>query len=137
MRKILIFVLMFLNTLLSAQTHIEYISEKSDSMALINKSDIDIINKVFNERNILDSLNGINEDIIKKLEQEVIVQDSLIFKQIQVIENNKILVDELEIRNNQTIDKFSKELRTEKRKKISFQTLTGVGIITIILLILL
>lgn len=128
---------MFLNTLLSAQTHIEYISEKSDSMALINKSDVDIINKVFNERNILDSLNGINEDIIKKLEQEVVVQDSLIFKQIQVIENNKILVDELEIRNNQTIDKFSKELRTEKRKKISFQTLTGVGIITIILLILL
>lgn len=128
---------MFLNTLLSAQTHIEYISEKSDSMALINKSDIDIINKVFNERNILDSLNGINEDIIRKLEQEVVVQDSLIFKQIQVIENNKILVDELEIRNNQTIDKFSKELRTEKRKKISFQTLTGVGIITIILLILL
>lgn len=128
---------MILSTSVFAQTHLEYISEKSDSMALINKSDIDIINNVFNERNKLDSLNGINEKIISNLEQEIFVQDSVIIKQIQIIENNKILVGELEIKSNQTIDTLSNELKKEKRKKISFQSLTGAGIIVIILLILL
>lgn len=137
MRKTLIIILMILSTSVFAQTHLEYISEKSDSMALINKSDIDIINNVFNERNKLDSLNGINEKIISNLEQEIFVQDSVIIKQIQIIENNKILVGELEIKSNQTIDTLSNELKKEKRKKISFQSLTGAGIIVIILLILL
>lgn len=137
MRKTLIIILMILSTSVFAQTHLEYISEKSDSMALINKSDIDIINNVFNERNKLDSLNGINEKIISNLEQEIFVQDSVIIKQIQIIENNKILVGELEIKSNQTIDTLSNELKKEKRKKISFQSLTGAGVIVIILLILL
>lgn len=120
-----------------AQTHIEYISEKADSMALINKKDIDIINNVFNEKRTLDSLHNLNEQIISNLEQEVKIQDSVIVMQLQTIENDKLLVEKLEYENNQTIAAYSKELKSEKNKKISFQTLTGVGIIAIILLILL
>lgn len=117
--------------------HVEYVSEKSDSMALLNKKDVDIINNVFSERNSLDSLTKINEQIILNLEQENQIKDSIIFKQIQTIENDQIIVQELEQRNNQTLEVYTQELKKEKRKKISFQTLTGAGIIAIILLILL
>ena len=137
MRKTLILFLILIYSTSFAQTHLVYISEKADSMALINKSDIDVINNVFNERNTLDSLRVLDEQIISKLENEIEIQDSLITKQIVIIENDKILIDELEFRNEQTIMAYNKELKTEKRKKISFQTLTGAGVIIIILLILL
>lgn len=121
----------------SAQTHLEYISEPSDSMAVINKEDIDLINGVFNERNVLDSLYNLNEQIISNLEIEISIQDSIIINQNQAIKNNEVIISELETRNDQNIEMYSKELKKEKRKKISFQSLTGVGIITIILLLLL
>lgn len=121
----------------SAQTHLEYISEPSDSMAVINKEDIDLINGVFNERNVLDSLYNLNEQIISNLEIEISIQDSIIINQNQTIKNNEVVISELETRNNQNIEMYSKELKKEKRTKISFQSLTGVGIITIILLLLL
>ena len=137
MGKILTLFLLLVGIICSAQTHLEYISEPSDSMALINKKDIDIINNVFNERNILDSLHDLNEQIISNLEIEINIQDSIIVNQNKVIENKELLIDELEDRNNQNIEKYSKELKKEKGKKISFQSLTGAGIIVIILLILL
>ena len=121
----------------SAQTHLEYISEPSDSMAVINKEDIDLINGVFNERNVLDSLYNLNEQIISNLEIEISIQDSIIINQNQAIKNDEVIISELETRNNQNIEMYSKELKKEKRKKISFQSLTGAGIITIILLLLL
>lgn len=127
---------MFITCVLNAQMHVEYVSEKSDSMALLNKKDVDVINNVFSERNSLDSLTKINEQIILNLEQENQIKDSIIFKQIQTIENDQIIVQELEQRNNQTLEVYTRELKKEKRKKISFQTLTGAGIIAIILLIL-
>lgn len=130
--------LLLLITLISfGQTHIEYISEKTDSMALISKQDIDVINNVFNERNILDSLYNLNEQIISNLEFENRIQDSIILNQEIIISNNHVVIDELKSKNSQIIEVYSKELKKEKRKKISFQSLTGAGIITIILLILL
>lgn len=137
MRTVLLVFFLLININLMAQTHIEYISEKADSMALINKKDIDIINNVFNKKRTLDSLHNLNEQIISNLEQEVKIQDSVIVMQLQTIENDKLLVEKLEYENNQTIAAYSKELKSEKNKKISFQTLTGIGIIAIILLILL
>lgn len=136
MRKIAI-LLLFLNVICFGQTHIEYISEKCDSMALISQSDIDIINSVFNERNVLDSLHNINEQIISTLEIENKVQLSVIEHQDMVIKNNEGMIKNLETLNNQTIEKYSNELKKEKRKTISFQSLTGASIIAIILLILL
>lgn len=137
MRKILIFILITICSNLFAQVHVEYISEKSDTMALINKHDIDVINNVFNERNRLDSLNVINNCLIEKLELKSKVLDSIIINQIQTIENDKLLQKELEDRNNQVIATYTKELKQEKSQRISFQALTGAGIIAIILLIFL
>ena len=136
MRKILILFLL-LNVTCFAQTHVEYISEKCDSMALINQSDIDVINNVFAERNKLDSLNTINKKIISGLELGMQIQDSVIEYQDLAIANNENQLNQLEYRNQQTIEKYSKELKQEKRKTASFQSLTGISLIAIILLILL
>lgn len=137
MRKTLTYILLFMCPIIYAQTHLEYISERTDSMALINKHDIDIINNVFNERNTLDSLNNLNEQIISNLERKTTVLDSIVVTQENVILNDSLLIFELENRNKQTVEQYAKELKKEKRKKISFQSLTGAGIIAIILLILL
>ena len=137
MRKILIFILAFIYFSTFAQTHIEYISEPADSMALINKMDINIINNVFNERNTLDSLYNLNEQIISVLEQESNVKDSIILNQNIIIENKELVINELEDKTGQIAESYNKKLKREKNKTISFQALTGAGIITIILLILL
>lgn len=137
MRAIMTTLLLLITLISFGQTHIEYVSEKTDSMALISKQDIDVINNVFNERNILDSLYNLNEQIISNLEFENRIQDSIILNQEIIISNNHIVIDELKSKNSQIIEVYSKELKKEKRKKISFQSLTGAGIITIILLILL
>lgn len=120
-----------------AQTHIEYISEPTDSMALISKQDIDVINNVFNERNMLDSLCNINERLISKLELNNRVQSNVLERQAQIIKNQELLIKELEIRNENSVQYYSKELKKEKTKKISFQTTTGLSIIAIILILLL
>lgn len=120
-----------------AQTHVEYISEPTDSMALISKQDIDIINNVFEERNILDSLHNINEQIISNLEINNRVQNTVLENQAVMIKNKDEIIKELEMRNENSVQYYSKELKKEKNKKISFQTLTGASIIAIILLILL
>lgn len=137
MRKILLVIFLFIGFTVCAQTHVEYISEPTDSMALISKKDIDVINKVFHERKTLDSLHNLNEKIISVLEQEKIVLDSIIVSQENIISNDSLIISDLENRNTQTINQYTKELKKEKNKKISFQALTGAGIIAIILLILL
>ena len=110
-----------------AQINVEYISEKCDSMALINKQDIDVINNVFNQRNQLRDLNLANERIISALEIKNSTLDSLINKQKITINNNQILQKQYE---------DDKELKKSKRKATSYQTLTGVGLIIIIILLL-
>lgn len=120
-----------------SQTHVEYISEKCDSMALINQSDIDIINDVFNERNKLDSLNSVNEKIISELEIGIQMQESIIEYQDLAVQYNEDRIAQLELINKQVEERYTKELKKEKRKTISFQSLTGVGIIAIILILLL
>lgn len=136
MRKILILFLL-LNVTCFAQTHVEYISEKCDSMALINQSDIDVINNVFAERNQLDSLNTINNKIIETLELETEVLDSIIKKQLITIDNDRIVHQNLKRNYEKVLNKYNQDLKRERNQKTSFQITTGIGLIAIILLILL
>ena len=103
----------------------------------INKKDIDVINNVFNERNVLDSLHNINEQLLSNMELELKIQDSIISNQVLIISNSNQIIADLEDQNLQNIEKYTKDLKKEKNKKISFQTLTGASIVVIILLILL
>jgi hypothetical protein len=137
MRKILLVLSLVVGFNCFAQTHVEYISEPTDSMALISKQDIDIINNVFKERNVLDSLHNINEQIISNLELNNRVQSNVLKSQATMLKNKDEIIKELEMRNENSVQYYSKELKKEKNKKISFQTLTGASIIAIILLILL
>jgi hypothetical protein len=100
-----------------AQTHLEYISEPTDSMALISKQDIDIINNVFTERNMLDSLCSINEELISKLELNNRVKSVVLERQVLIIKNNEMVIKELEARNENRVKYYSKELKKEKNKK--------------------
>lgn len=136
MRKILILFLL-LNVTCFAQTHVEYISEKCDSMALINQSDIDVINNVFAERNKLDSLNTINNKIIETLELETEVLDSIVRKQLITIDNDRIIHQNLKRNYEKVLNKYNQDLKKERNQKTSFQITTGLGLIAIILLILL
>ena len=137
MRKILLLIGLSICFLSHAQIHIEYISEPTDSMALISKEDIDVINNMFNEKKRLDSLNVINEEIISTLKLNNNVQSSVLESKSLIIENNEKIIKELELKNENDIKYYSKQLKKEKNKKISFQTTTGIGIIAIILLLLL
>lgn len=137
MRKTLIVIFLAICFIGKSQTHVEYVSEPTDSMALINKKDIDVINNVFNERNVLDSLHNINEQLLSNMELELKIQDSIISNQVLIISNSNQIIANLEDQNLQNIEKYTKDLKKEKNKKISFQTLTGASIVVIILLILL
>ena len=137
MRNVLIIFFLMVGINCFAQTYVEYISEKTDSMALISKHDIDVINRVFEERNMLDSLNNVSEKLISTLELNNKVQSAIIEDHIRMIKNKDLIINELETRNENSVKWYSKELKKEKNKKISFEALTGAGIIAIILLILL
>ena len=76
---------------LDSLKHITIVTELQDSMALINNDDINIINKVFYERDVLDSLNSINDSLIRKLDLVRINQDNIILKQKAVIQNDSLI----------------------------------------------
>lgn len=137
MRDILTILLFFLTVSLNGQTHIERISEKSDTMALINKHDISIINKVFEDRYLLDSLRIVNDQLILQLQIENQVKSTIIDDQNKIIENNKFVIKELETNSLNIRNVYEKEIRCEKNKKIVFQTTTGISFIAIILILLL
>lgn len=135
MWRILI-ILLLIPTISFSQNSIEYISEKCDSMALISKSDIDIINNVFYQRNQLLRLNSINNNIIHITESKISILDSIIHKQKQTIQNDLIIRSHL-IKSNEDLRKeYEKLLRKERRKTHSFQIMSAVGIIAIIFLLL-
>jgi hypothetical protein len=135
MRKIII-VLLLLSNYCLAQSNVEYISEKCDSMALIDKHDIDVINNVFSQRNQLRRLNHINTEIITKLEVKTVVLDSIISKQKLIIQNNQLMQAELKNNYDKLYKKYNSDLKKERNKTISFQALTGIGIVVIIILLL-
>ena len=91
MRWVIVFFLLIpsiLNAQIDSIKHVEVVSEIQDSMVLLQKSDVDKINKTFFEKNQLDSLNTLNEKIIFNLEQVNSTLDSIIVNQQLIIENH-------------------------------------------------
>jgi len=117
--------------------HIEIISEIRDSMALINKEDVDKINNTFYELEVADSLNHVNDSIINLLVVQNNKLDSIMRHQKIVIENNDIIKTQIIADHTSEIDMYKKELKRSNNKKILWQSTTGASILAIILLILL
>jgi hypothetical protein len=77
-------------------------------MALINKTDIEKINKVFYEKRNLDSLLVINDSIICNLKAINTKVDSIVLSQLNVIKNDKIIITQLKSNNNKLQKKLTK-----------------------------
>ncbi len=120
--------------------HLELISEISDSMALINKKDIDVINNTFYKYKILDSLNNINDTIIKDLKLIINDKDSIIYYQKDMIHNDTLIKDKLTKiidNNDKIINSQEKELKKERNKKNFWKTTTGISLTTLIIILIL
>lgn len=142
MRKFIILLFFIISTSMFAQDisgikHVEIVSELQDSMVLLNKMDINKINKVFFENKKLDSLNTYNNHLSQLLKQEIVLQSSIISEQTQMLKNeaeiNKYLKQS--IIDSETL--YQKQLKKERSKKIGWQTATGLGIVGIILALVL
>ena len=142
MKKILLIIFSFIafsgfSQSLDSIKHIEIISEIQDSMALINKTDIDKINKTFFDLEISDSLNQVNDSIINTLTIINHNLDSIICAQEIIIENDSQIKSQIIYETNVEINKYKSELKKSNNKKIVWQSTTGLSLLAIILIILL
>lgn len=101
--------------------HLETISEITDTMALINKQDIDKINRTYFIKNKLDSLNCLNEAIIKELNAKIAIQDSIIFNQLGIISNKDYIILEYKNKHDELIANNLKQIKKEQRKSRIFK----------------
>ena len=101
--------------------HLETISEITDTMALINKQDIDKINRMYFIKNKLDSLNCLNEAIIRELNVKVTAQDSVIFNQLGIISNKDYIILEYKNKHDELIANNLKQIKKEQRKSRIFK----------------
>lgn len=119
--------------------HIVVVTEMQDSMALINNDDINIINKAFHERNILDSLHKIDGTLIRNLDLVRIEQDKIIKNQRAVIQNDSIIKKQYKLaidQKNQIIKDNEKAVKIQKTQKTIWQSTTGALAIVLIVVLL-
>lgn len=107
-------------------------------MALINNDDINKINKVFYEKDVLDSLNVVNDTLIRKLNLVRIEQDIIIKNQKAVIKNDSLI--KLQYRSaidykDQTILNNQKEIKKQKTQKTVWQSTTGALALALIIIL--
>ena len=117
--------------------HIEVVSEIEDSMVLLNKPDVDKINKTYFEKEKLDSLNTYNEKAIELLENKINIQDSIIVNNNSLLKNEIALNEYLTKNIEDKTTQYEKYLRREKAKKVCWQTATGIAVVGIILALVL
>ena len=124
---------------LDSLKHITIITELQDSMALINNDDVNIINKVFYERDVLDSLNSVNDSLIRKLDLVRINQDNIIKKQKAIIQNDSLIKIQYKLAiddRNKIIQDNQKAIKNQKNQKIVWQSTTGALAIALLVVLL-
>lgn len=124
---------------LDSLKHVVIVTEMQDSMALINNNDINIINKVFHEREILDSLHEVDGTLIRKLDLVKIEQDKIIKNQRAVIQNDSIIKRQYQLaidQKNQIIKDNEKAVKIQKTQKTIWQSTTGALAIVLIVVLL-
>lgn len=116
--------------------HIELISEVSDSMALINKEDINKVNKVFYDKNLLDSLNKVNLELVNLLMVKTEYLDSILVNQKSVINNQEKTIMSLQHNLNTNDVKYKELLNNEINKKNFWKSSTFVSVLSLIIILL-
>ena len=147
-RNILVIILLSFSQILWGQSdslhkrvkHVEIISEIQDTMALINKDDINKINKVFYERNVLDSLRVVDSCIIENQNKLKQLTDSIVVTQINTIENQSSIIEQYETvisESNSEIVELEKKQKKDKNSKIAWQSISGTLAAVVLVLLLL
>ena len=147
-RNILVIILLSFSQILWGQSdslhkrvkHVEVISEIQDTMALINKDDINKINKVFYERNVLDSLRVVDSCIIESQNKLKQLTDSIVATQINTIENQSSIIEQYESiisESNSEIIELEKKQKKDKNSKIAWQSISGTLAAVVLVLLLL
>lgn len=124
---------------LDSLKHVVIVTELQDSMALINNDDINIINKVFYERDLLDSLNSVNDSLIRKLDLVRINQDNIIRKQKAIIQNDSLIKIQYKLAiddRNKIIQDNQKAIKNQKNQKVIWQSTTGALAIALLIVLL-
>ena len=122
MRKIIAIIILLLFSWpmraqdLSAIKHLEALSEIQDTMILLNKGDIDAINKIFFEKRQADTLNAYNEQIIVMLQEQKDALNEVIANKDAVIDNQTKIVNEIEETKNAQLADTEKLLRKTQHK---------------------
>ena len=146
-RNILVIILLSFSQILWGQgdslqkrvKHVEVISEIQDTMALINKDDINKINKVFYERNILDSLRVVDSCIIENQNKLKQLTDSIVITQISIIENQSSIIEQYESvisESNSEIIELEKKQKKDKNSKIAWPSISDTLAAVVLLLLL-
>lgn len=127
------------NELHSKIKHVEIISEVEDTMALINKTDINKINKVFYEKECLDSLRVIDSCIIENHIELKKIADSIALVQVNTINNQDVIISqykEIIESNNVEISDLEKKAKKDKNTKAAWQGVSGTLAVVVLILLL-
>ena len=139
MKRLIAIVFLFISVICSAQLpdeikHIEIVSEVTDTMVVLNKSDLDKINTAFYMLDVSDSLNVVNEQIISTLKMTNNNLESIIERQKYVISNQETQINTINSKNKDVISDLEKQLKRANRWKVFWESTTGVSVIAVVLL---
>ena len=114
--------------------HVEIISEVTDTMALLNKKDIDKINTVFFRLECADSLNKINEKIISNLNTSNLKLENIISEQKLILDNKDVQISQIKEQSLDVISDLEKQVKRSNAKKTFWEGTSALGVIAIIFL---
>jgi hypothetical protein len=123
MNRIIVLIFCLLSFCANAQDlsqikHLEVVSEIQDSMVLLNRTDVNKINKVFFEKEKLDSIKSLNEETISLMEIKNTTLDSIITHQQIIIHNDQLVLSEMNQKLEDQKNYYQKRERKERTQKI-------------------
>lgn len=142
MKQLILFLLLFLlvvpmyGQVIERVKHIEIVSEIQDTMALLNKKDIDKINQVFFEREKLDSLNRVNEELISLYQAKCLSLLNINSLKDDIIKDKDLLIDETKTSLEAKYEDQKLETKKMRNKKLIWQGISIAEIAIFLIIIL-
>lgn len=142
MKQLILFLLLFLlvvpmyGQVIEGVKHIEIVSEIQDTMALLNKKDIDKINQVFFEREKLDSLNKVNEDLVMVYQAKCLQLLQISDLKDGIIKDKDLLIDETKTSLEAKYEDQKLETKKMRNKKLIWQGISIAEIAIFLIIVL-
>lgn len=142
MKQLILFLLLFLlvvpmyGQVIEGVKHIEIVSEIQDTMALLNKKDIDKINQVFFEREKLDSLNRANEELVSLYQVKCLSLLNISSLKDDIIKDKDLLIDETKDALEAKYEDQKLETKKMRNKKLIWQGISIAEIAIFLIIIL-